>query len=219
MRQAEGGRDTKKVRKERGIDTHKGGKEKEKESETDRNGKNRQTATETKEKAEENEWEPFTETDRQRKRDLMLSFGFTVCVCVCVRESPDVIGRWSVRACPVSLVERSESCDLQEAVGEAEKKREKGAERERQTDRILVRSTRMLWPEHPNHNKWQLYCHLSYWAHTQIPIRSEHPRRPWLTYTLPQCISAKASCGKVAQWCYSTVLNCVILTFYFTYIT
>lgn len=43
---------------------------------------------------------------------------------MCVCESPDVIGRWSVRACPVSLVERSESCDLQEAVGGAERERD-----------------------------------------------------------------------------------------------
>ncbi len=148
MRQAEGGRDTKKVRKERERNWYtQGWKEKEKESETDRNGKYRQTATETKKEAEENEWEPFTETDRQRKRDLMLSLPLVslcvcvcvcVCVCACVRESPDVIGRWSVRACPVSLVERSESCDLQEAVGEAEKKEREGG-RERETDRQNTR--------------------------------------------------------------------------------
>lgn len=71
------------------------------------------------------------ETDRQEKRDAFSSLnqqvGFTERVRVCVRESPDVIGRWSVRACPVSLAERSESCDLQEAAG--------GAERERQNTR------------------------------------------------------------------------------------
>lgn len=54
-----------------------------------------------------------------------------VSLCMCLCEAPDVIGRWSVRACPVSLVERSESCDLQEAV----------RERERET---LVRSMKML---------------------------------------------------------------------------
>lgn len=66
---------------------------------------------------------------------------------------------------------------------------------------------RMLWPEPPNHNKWHLHRHLSYWAHTQIPERSEHPQRPWHSCMLPQCISATATCGKVARWCHSIVLK------------
>lgn len=68
------------------------------------------------------------QTDRERETWCFLFLKSVVwfhCVCVCVCELPDVIGRWSVRACPVSLVERSESCDLQEAVGGAERERQR----------------------------------------------------------------------------------------------
>lgn len=76
----------------------------------------------------ENDLKRERESDMEEKSEtwcflILKSVVWFHCVCACV--SPDVIGRWSVRACPVSLVERSESCDLQEAVGGAEREKER----------------------------------------------------------------------------------------------